>query len=112
MVEFFFLIILLAYISAVALLWFPFPQSLILFLLPLESERVLLHQASPSLGPQVSKVVGTSSPPEAKPHSPLLFMYLWTSESLVDCLLLLGWWNSLWKLPRFRYIETDGLPMG
>ena len=57
----------------------PLPQFLIPFLLPPVSKRMsplLPHQARPlhSLGPPVSQGLGASSPTEARPGSPLLYM--------------------------------------
>lgn len=76
--------------------WSPLPQLLILFLLPLAFERVITHpplvSAPPSLGPQDSWELGSSST-KVRPGKPLLYMCQEPRNSLrmlPGCSLSLG----------------------
>jgi hypothetical protein len=62
-----------------------------------------------SLGPQVSQGLGASSPTEARPDSPLLYMC--QGPWLSPCILP-GWWFSLWELQGSGLVESAGLSMG
>jgi hypothetical protein len=100
--------------------WSSLPQFLISFLLhplPYPSKGMFPHiPARPphSLGPQVSGGLGTS-PTEARPGSPLLYMCRGSRNS--SCMLsghtlflLPGWWLSVWEILGSRLVA--GLLMG
>ena len=92
----------------------PLPQFLIPFLLPPVSKRMsplLPHQARPlhSLGPPVSQGLGASSPTEARPGSPLLYMCQGQVPARVCCLVD---GSVSERSLGSRLVETAGLPMG
>lgn len=53
----------------------------------------------PSLGPQVSGILGTSSPTEARPVSPLLHMCQRVKGARTSPCMLPDWRLSVWELP-------------
>jgi hypothetical protein len=72
----------------------PTPQFLVPFLLPLPHECTAYHQASSSLGPQVSWGLSPSSPPVPTRQSSAKFV-----SGVLDQLVYAAvWWLRLWKL--------------
>jgi hypothetical protein len=74
--------------------WSTLPQSLSPFLLSLSPRGCPPTTTRPrhSLGPQVSRGLSASSPTEARPGSPLLYMCL---RSRTSSCMLPGWWLSV-----------------
>ena len=78
---------------------------------PLSPRGCPLTHARPqhSLGPQVSQGLGTTSPTQARPGTPLLYMCL-APRPGHKCCLVGGLVSE--RSQEFRLVETAGLPIG
>ena len=88
----------------------PLPQFLIPFFFPLSPRGCPPTRPPYTLGPQISRELGTSSPTEARPSNPLLYLYWGGLRPALVCCLVDG--SASGRSQDSGLVDTAGLSMG